>query len=185
MNFETSMYSEAIALVEPSRRPHVEGCIAEAMKLAAHWGSDPEQAGIAALLHDCTKKLTRTEHLNLCKEYGIMTETLERYGTKPLHALTGSVLAKVRFGVQDPVADAIRWHTTGRAAMSMLEKILYLADYIEPTRDFDGVGPVREMAYMDINRALRIALGNTICEICSLGRPICPDTLEAYNYFLL
>ena len=134
---------KAYAWLKPKRIAHVAGCESEAVKLAMRWGEDPETAAEAGILHDITKKLNFEEQLILCGKYGIINDNLELGSPKLLHAKTGAALARDLFGVSDRVYNAIRWHTTGKPDMTLLEKIIYLADYIEPTRDFPGVEKLR------------------------------------------
>ena len=130
---------KAYAYLKPKRIAHVAGCESEAVRLAMRWGEDPETAAEAGILHDITKKLNFDEQLILCGKYDIINDNLELKSPKLLHAKTGAALARDLFGVSDRVYEAIRWHTTGKPDMTLLEKIIYLADYIEPTRDFPGV----------------------------------------------
>lgn len=145
---------KAFAHLDEKRVPHVRGCEQEAVRLAERWGADTGLAAEAAILHDITKKVQGAGQLHLCEKYGIITDVDEKANTKLLHAKTGAALARVLFGVCDEVYSAIVWHTTGRAGMSLLEKLIYIADYIEPTRDFEGVETLRRLAYLDLNAAL-------------------------------
>lgn len=145
---------KAYAKLNPKRVPHVAGCEEEAVKLARRWGADEENAREAAILHDITKNLNLADQLLLCDKYGIITDNLEKKDAKLLHAKTGAAVAKHEFSVSEEVYRAIYWHTTGKEDMSLLEKIVYMADYIEPTRDFDGVERLRELAYKDLHGAL-------------------------------
>lgn len=169
--------------LEPRRVSHVAGCESEAVSLARRWGEVPERAATAAILHDITKKFRFEEQLHLCREYGMICSNGELEHPRILHAITGAALAKARFGVSDAVAGAIRWHTTGRPDMTLLEKILYLADYIEPTRDFPGVEGPRALAYRDLDAALALALRNTLDELRELGEEPFIDTVEAYRWY--
>ena len=174
---------KAYAWLEPRRIAHVAGCESEAVMLAKHWGEDPELAAEAGILHDITKKLSWDEQLNLCEKYGIINDQAERNTPSILHAKTGAAVARDLFGVDDRVYEAIRWHCTGKPDMSLLEKIVWLADYIEPTRDFPGVDKVRTLAYEDIDRALAEALGMTLAHIRNKGREPYKDTAEAYQWY--
>lgn len=176
-------YDRATEFVAPSRRPHVEGCIAEAIRLSEFWGADTGRAAMAALLHDITKSEGFDGQLKLLKKYGIIAGTVDKSAVKPLHAITGAAVARDMFCADGQVEAAIRWHTTGRAEMTLLEKVIYIADYIEPTRDFEGVEDVRALAYRDLDLALFTALRNTVIEVCSASRPLSPETVEAYNYY--
>ncbi len=140
--------------LDEKRVPHVRGCEQEAARLAERWGADRKLAAEAGILHDITKKLNGSEQLLLCEEYGIITDVDEKANVKLLHSKTGAAFARDKFGICDEVYSAIWWHTTGHADMTLLEKIIYIADYIEPTRDFEGVDELRSLAYKDIDAAL-------------------------------
>jgi nicotinate-nucleotide adenylyltransferase len=153
----------------PGRIPHVKGCEAEAVKLARRYGADEDEAREAAILHDITKALTLEDQLQLCRNYDIMTDAVEQAEVKLLHSKTGAAIARDQFGVSDRVSNAICWHTTGREDMTLLEKIIYIADYIEPTRDFEGVDDLRRLAYTDLDQALVTGLQMSIDDMKSRG----------------
>lgn len=161
------------------RVPHVRGTEETAAWLAERYGADVEQARRAAILHDITKYKTYDEQLKLVEEYDMMLDDLTLENDKLLHAKTGAAIAAAEYGAGDDIASAIFWHTTGRANMTLLEKIIYLADFIEPTRDFEGVEPVRELAPKDLDQALCLALEQTIEEKLQEGSTIHPDTQQA------
>ena len=164
--------------------PHVLGTEQEAVRLVRRYGGDENQARIAALLHDCTKKLDMPEQLALCAEYGIELDELERKALKLLHSKTGAAIARGVFGVEDAVYDAIWYHTTGKPDMTRLEKIIYLADYIEPSRDFDGVEELRRAVYEDLDHGLLMGLTMTIQEMEEMGNPVHHLTRDARDYLL-
>lgn len=159
----------AYAYLKPKRIPHVAGCEQEASKLALRWGEDPGDAAEAGILHDITKKLSMDEQLILAEKYGIVFDKFERENIKLTHAVTGAALSKELFGVPERIYSAIRWHTTGRADMTLLEKIIYIADYIEPTRDFEGVERLRQLAYEDIDSAMALGLRMSLEELRQSG----------------
>ena len=172
----------AMSYLKPKRMPHVLGTAEEAARLARRYGADETQARVAGLLHDCTKKLDMAEQLALCGQYGIVLDPLEQKALKLLHAKTGAAIARHVYGVDDAVYQAILYHTTGRAGMSLLEKILYLADYIEPSREFANdpdVVRLRETVYEDLDRGLLLGLIMTIDEMVGMGNPVHHDTLDA------
>ena len=172
----------AMSYLKPKRMPHVLGTAEEAARLARRYGADETQARVAGLLHDCTKKLDMAEQLALCGQYGIVLDPLEQKALKLLHAKTGAAIARHVYGVDDGVYQAILYHTTGRAGMSLLEKILYLADYIEPSREFANdpdVVRLRETVYEDLDRGLLLGLTMTIDEMVGMGNPVHHDTLDA------
>ncbi len=169
----------ALSYLKYRRIPHVLGTEQEAIRLAERYGGDVEKARVAALLHDCTKKLDMTAQLALCRQYGIQLDAMEQQALKLLHAKTGAALARDVFGVDEEICRAIWWHTTGHANMTLLEKILYLADYIEPSRDFPGVEALRKACYEDLDAGLLMGLEMTVREMTEMGNPVHPATLEA------
>lgn len=169
----------ALSYLKHKRIPHVLGTEQEAIRLAERYGADVEKARVAALLHDCTKRLDMEEQLALCRQYGIQLDALEQQALKLLHAKTGAAIARDVFGVDDEIYRAIWWHTTGHAGMTLLEKIMYLADYIEPSRDFPGVDKLRAVCYKDLDEGLLMGLEMTIEEMTSMGNPVHHATIEA------
>ena len=174
----------ALSFLKPKRMPHVLGTEHEAAVLARRYGADVTSARIAALLHDCTKKLSMEEQLALCEQYGIALDELERKNLKLLHAKTGAAIARDLFGVSDEIYWAIYWHTTGKADMTKLEKVIYLADYIEPSRDFPGVEKLCRAVHADLEHGLLMALEDSIEEMRQRGNPVHPNTVEARDYLL-
>ena len=169
----------ALSYLKHKRIPHVLGTEQEAIRLAERYGADVEKARRAALLHDCTKKLDMEEQLALCRRYGIQLDELEQKALKLLHSKTGAAIARDVFGVDDDIYSAIWYHTTGHAGMTKLEKIIYLAVYIEPSRDFPGVDKLRKVCYEDLDRGLLMGLEMTIEEMTSMGNPVHHATIEA------
>ena len=169
----------ALSYLKHKRIPHVLGTEQEAVRLAERYGADVEKARVAALLHDCTKKLTMEEQMELCRKYGIQLDELEQKALKLLHAKTGAAIARDVFGVDDDIYTAIWYHTTGHANMTKLEKIIYLADYIEPSRDFPGVEELRSVCYEDLDKGLLKGLEMTIEEMTAMGNPVHHATIEA------
>ncbi len=174
----------ALSYLKPKRMPHVLGTEQEAVRLTRRYGGDETQARIAALLHDCTKKLNMAQQLELCEQYNIALDELEQTALKLLHSKTGAAIARSVFGVEDAVYDAIFYHTTGKPDMTRLEKIIYLADYIEPTRDFPGVDELRKTVYEDLDKGLLMGLTMTIREMEAMGNPVHHMTRDARDYLL-
>lgn len=163
------------------RYEHSLGVERAAIWLAEKYGGDPEKAGVAAILHDITKHLSPQEQLNLCEKYGIIPCTVEKSEPKMLHGKTAAAIARAEYGMPEDVCTAIACHTTGRHGMTILDKILYLADYIEETRDFPGVDKARKLAKHDIDRALLYCYDQTLIELVERGKLIHSDTIAAYN----
>jgi len=170
---------KAHEMLNPLRIPHVDACEAEAVRLAERWGVDSDDAREAAILHDITKKLDFSQNMCIIAEHSLNIDMFRSNEEKLLHSITGALLAQSVFGVSDAVADAIRWHTTGRANMSMLEKVIYIADYIESTRDFKEVEDLRKVAYEDIDNAMISGLEITVNDLRARGIPVNTATLEA------
>ena len=172
----------ALSYLKAKRCAHVLGTAATAVKLAEKYGADAHRAEVAGLLHDCTKKLSMAEQLALCERYGIVLDELEKKALKLLHAKTGAALARDVFGVDDEIYNAILWHTTGKPNMTVLEKVIYLADFIEPTRDFPGVDTLRRTVWEDLDRGLLMGLEMAVEEMQEMGSPIHVNTLTARDY---
>ena len=174
---------QSYAYLSPKRIPHVQGCEWEAVRLAKRWGESEEDAAEAGILHDITKKLVLSEQLILSEKYGIINDTYETANVKLLHAKTGAALARDLFNISDRVYSAIRWHTTGKPDMTLLEKIIYMADYIEPNRDFPGVDKLRKLAYEDLDAAMVLELKMSLEDIRSYGAEPYEVTVSAYEWY--
>ena len=162
---DEKMRRDILSRLHGYRYEHSLGVERCAIALAKKYGGDPALAGAAGILHDITKHLSPQEQLNLCEKYGIIPCTV----------------ARREYHMPDEVCDAIACHTTGRAKMTILDKILYLADYIEETRDFPGVEKARELAKTSMDRALLYCYDQTLIELITRGKLIHSDTIAAYN----
>ena len=169
----------SLSLHLPKRVPHVVGCSQTAVELARRYGENETDAKRAGILHDITKLLSGTEQLKLCEKYAIMISNLERQTPKLLHAKTGAAVAKYIFGENEAVCQSIFWHTTGRAEMTTLEKIIYLADYVEPNRDFSGVETLRRLAAEDLDAAMCLGLQMTLQQLKARNLEINVNSLAA------
>lgn len=167
-----------VRLLNPNRVRHVLGCRDTAVELARRWGADENDAARAGMLHDITKALDGPLQLTVCQEYGKILDAFSRKYPKTLHALTGSLVAERIFGENPQVVEAIRNHTTGRAEMGLLETIIYVADYMEPNRDFPGVEKLRELAFSDIYAALKLGLRMTLDHLARQGSEVSPETQQ-------
>ena len=171
-----------ISLLNPNRVAHVLGCRDTAVELARRWGADETDAARAGILHDITKAIDGPLQLTLCAAYGKILSDFSRKYPKTLHALTGSLVAERIFGENEAVVSAIRHHTTGKADMNLLEMIIYVADYMEPNRDFPGVEQLRQMAYSDIQGALKLGLEMTLEHLKRQGSEVSPESREALRF---
>ncbi len=171
-----------VSLLKPNRVAHVLGCRDTARELARRWGADEQDAARAGLLHDITKALSAPLQLQVCRTYGVSLSRFASQNPKTLHALTGSLVAQRIFGENPRVVAAICSHTTGKPDMNTLEKIIYVADYMEPNRDFPGVEQLRSLAYTDLDGALQLGLEMTISMLKQQGREISPESREALDW---
>lgn len=176
----TNNREELVALlgknVKGEKFQHSLGVEQTALKLAERFGVCRERAGLAGLLHDITKQM---DNVKLARKYGIIS-----LSDKTLHGPVAACWLKEQGITEDAeVLTAIKYHTTGRADMSLLEKIIYIADYIEPARDFEGVEKVRRAAEQDIDRAMLMGIVMSLEDILQKGSLIDPDSVAAYNYF--
>lgn len=176
--------AKALSFVSERRQPHVLGTAETAVKLARAFGADETAAWRAALLHDCTKRFSHDEQLKFCEECGIILSQSDLASPAIIHAITGAEFARRNFDITEDEYNAIRWHATGRAGMSPLEKTVYLADYIEPTRTYDFCIRAREIAETDAEAALLADATCTILLLIEQKQPIHPKTIEMYNDLL-
>ena len=171
-----------IGLLNPNRVRHVLGCRDTAVELAKRWGADTVDAARAGMLHDVTKALDGPLQLTLCRAYGTLLDDFSKKYPKTLHALTGSLVAERIFGENKAVVSAIRHHTTGKADMNVLEAIIYVADYMEPNRDFPGVEELRALAFSDLQAALKLGLEMTLVHLKNQGSEVSPESRQALDW---
>ncbi|KHD35136.1 phosphohydrolase [Clostridium acetobutylicum] len=167
------------------RYKHSLGVMDTAVRLAGIYNEDTEKARIAGLVHDCAKKLPGEKIIEICTNEGYELGDEDIRNSYLLHGLAGRILAKKIIGIDDEdVLNAIEFHTTGRPNMSLLEKIIYIADYIEPGREFKGVDELRKAADEDLNKALLMSFDNTIKFVIDKGGFLHHNTIEARNYLI-
>ncbi|MBF7097219.1 bis(5'-nucleosyl)-tetraphosphatase (symmetrical) YqeK [Alkalibacter mobilis] len=173
-------------MISHKRYVHTLGVVESAIDLADRYGCDIEKTRIAALCHDCAKNLTREELLEKSERYGLDLDEIVFYETQLMHGPVGSAIAKFELGIDDEeIISAISHHTTGKKEMGLLEKIIYLSDFIEPGRDYTGVEELRKLSMVDLDRALIMAFDNTIRYVLSLNSVLHPNTIEARNNLIM
>ncbi|WP_274651981.1 bis(5'-nucleosyl)-tetraphosphatase (symmetrical) YqeK [Paenibacillus humicola] len=184
MNRNTMM--EAVRAEMPERRwAHTLGVMETAVKLAERFGGDPEKADRAAILHDVAKYWPTARMETIIRGQGLPADLLD-YDKELWHAPVGAFVAERDYGVSDhQVLDAIRYHTSGRERMTLLDKIVCLADYMEPGRDFPGVHKIRELAEHSLEKALIAGFDSTISYLLAQGKRIYPLTVAARNDLIL
>ncbi|MBI0576419.1 bis(5'-nucleosyl)-tetraphosphatase (symmetrical) YqeK [Neobacillus cucumis] len=177
--------NEALKVVKEQltdhRYQHTLGVMETAIILAKQVGADEKKAELAAIFHDYAKFRPKEEMREIILTQGFPQDLLE-YNAELWHAPAGAYLVEKEAGITDTeVLTAIRYHTSGRIGMSLLEKVIYLADYIEPGRHFPGVEEVREMAKENLDKALIKSIQNTISFLLKKNQPIYPETFQTYN----
>lgn len=157
-----------------------------AVKLASLYGVETEKAEKAAFYHDCGKIKDDTLLLQKAREFNIQLDDYMKESHELIHAPLGSKMSEEIYGIKDrDILNAIKYHTTGKEDMNMLEKIIYMADYVEPMRTFAGVEDIREMAFKDIDKALFMALDSTIIFLIEKRKLIQPKTIIARNKLII
>ena len=176
---------ERMAELLPEKRlTHCLGVERAAIELAKRFGVDAEKAGLAGLLHDYAKKLSDQEFLDLIDRYQLDPD-LKNWGNNVWHGMVGIYKIQEDLGIKDAeILRAIKIHTVGSATMSELDKVVYVADYIEHNRDFPGVDKARDLAQRSLNQAVAYETARTVEHLARKGMPIYPQTLETYNAFV-
>lgn len=170
---------------DEKRYEHTLGVAFTAASLAMRYGADVKQAQVAGLLHDCAKCMTNEERLSICKKNKLEVTPVEKANPFLLHAKVGAFLAKEKYGIQDEeILSAVCCHTTGRPNMTLLEKIVFTADYIEPSRKTaPNLDEVRTMAFQNLDIALCKILSDTLNYLDTVDQEIDPMTKETYHYY--
>lgn len=171
--------------LKESRLRHSLSVSETAVALATKYGEDIDKARIAGLVHDCVKNMKDAQLIEVARLHEIQLDEIYLQNPSILHGLVGSIIAREVMGIEDEdILSAIRYHTTGRKNMSILEKIIYIADYIEPLRKFNGVEELRSLSEMDLDAAVIQSLENTIKYVIIQKQLLHTDTVEARNYLL-
>ncbi|SFU35230.1 bis(5'-nucleosyl)-tetraphosphatase (symmetrical) YqeK [Butyrivibrio sp. M55] len=171
--------------LKPDRYDHTLGVAYTSASLAMVHGANVEKALIAGFLHDCAKCLSHEEQLSICEKNNIEVTDVERRNHSLLHAKAGIYIASTKYEVRDPeILNAIRYHTTGRENMSLLEKIVYIADFIEPNRKpLDDMNIIRKEAFEYLDKCLAHILHNSIIYLRTIGKECDDTTMKAYEFY--
>lgn len=178
---------QAIKLVRPrlgeKRWEHTLNVRDAAVKLAKRYGADQEKAAVAAILHDSCKELSKGEMLQILEDNATMSENAVRRPSPVWHGICAAVVAQTQWGVEDEeILSAIRCHTTGKPGMSLLDKIIYLADMISKERDYPGVDDLRKESKKNLDSAVLLGLKRTVDFVREGNRPVDPMSVAAYEY---
>lgn len=182
-------YDEIVKKLEKrlssKRFKHSQGVAETAVALAKRFGGDPLKARLAGILHDCAREVPRNTLLQTAEAFGIVLGDIERLEPALVHAKLGAKIAQAEYGVNDvEILQAIALHTTGGPSMTLLDKIIYLADFIEPGRTYPGVDNLRLLADTDLDRAVLAACDQTIRFLLEERGLLHPDTIEGRNALL-
>lgn len=167
------------------RYKHTMGVLEMARRLAERYGADVSKVELSALLHDCGKDMDSRELLEYVRSNRVELDEIEAKQLELAHGVIGAHLARAEFGVDDTeVLSAIRFHTTGKTDMTLVEKIVYLADFIEEGRKYPGVQLLRELSFEDLDSAILLSFDNTIKHVISQKKILHTRTVEARNFIL-
>lgn len=171
--------------LKQGRYIHSVGVMYTAMNLAMRYGISIHDAGVAGILHDCAKGMNNEELIKYCRDNNIELTEDEKENYSLIHSKAGAYMATDKYKISDEgILNAIRYHTTGRPAMTKLEQIIYVADYIEPGRkEIPGLDEVRKQVYLDIDYACALILGNTIEYLENEGKNVGNISIKAYDYY--
>ncbi len=185
---ENEMLAKLKATQHERRFNHTLGVVCEAERLAPKFGVDVEKAKLTALLHDCAKNLDEAmgeDFFVLCQKYGVKLDECARNESALVHAFLGAAVAYKEYGIEDnEILEAIYYHTTARANMTPLEKLIYIADMTEPGRTIEQAKEIRRLVEEDIDEALIYAIGCSIKHVIKKGTLIHPDSVHALNYLI-
>lgn len=172
--------------IDDSRFEHTLGVMYTCAALAMRYEYDLEKAMLAGLLHDCAKCMPNAKKLKMAEKHHLEISSLERKNPFMLHAKLGAFLAKKKYDIEDEeILNAIRWHTTGRPDMTLLDKIVYVSDYIEPRRDkAPNLPKIRQLAFMDLDQALIKILEDTLGYLGDSAEHVDAMTKKTYDYYM-
>ena len=183
---DTEKYLKYLDNLSEFRRVHSLNVAEEAVRYAKKYGADVEKARIAGLLHDVTKETDGETQLKIIENGGIMLSELEKASPKLWHAISGACYVRDVIGIDDEdILNAIRYHTTGRAGMSQLEKLVFLADFTSAERDYPDIDVIRAHAENSLEEGMLYGIKFTLNRLVGRDALISPDALEAYNDILL
>lgn len=168
------------------RYKHSVNVAKEAVRLAKKYGADEEKAAIAGILHDITKENTKEEQLQIMTDGGIILDDVQKISSKLWHGISGSVYMRDKLDITDEdILNAVKYHTTGRAGMSVLEKVIFVADFTSEERDYSGIRTIRKKANKSLEEAMLYGLQFTLKDLSKRALIIHPDALACYNEIVI
>ncbi len=181
----TALTAKLRANLSEHRYIHTLATADTARALAEKYGADPQKAYLAGLLHDCAKDIPFDRQVDMAREYGIAVDEIMLLAPHIIHAPLGAELAVREYGLEDKeIYTAIACHTTGRENMNILDKVLFVADLIEPNRDYIGIDEIRALAYKDFDAALLMSFDKVIAFVLYGKGLLHPATVKARNYLI-
>ncbi len=176
----------AKTVLSEKRFVHTANVAEEAKRLATVWGADADKAYLAGIIHDIAKEIPKSQALGTLTKYGYTPDETEKQNAELLHGKLAAYIVRDKFGIDDDeVLSAVSYHTTGRPGMSLLEKIIYVADFTEPARNYPEADEIRKLVDQNIDKAVLYQADMVIKFIIDKGRPLHTDTVNTRNYFLL
>lgn len=175
---------ELKGILTEKRYIHSLGTMKKARELAVAYGEDEEKAAFAGLIHDIAKEKSKEEILEYVKKNNIQMDEIEEKQLGLMHAKLGASIAKEKYNADEKVQKAILYHTTGNIKMDRFAKIIYLADKLEENRNYEGVEELREIAKVDLDKAILITIDFVLEKSIRLKRLIHPNTIEIRNYII-
>ena len=172
-------------VLDSKRYEHTQGVAYTSAALAMRYGEDVQKAELAGLLHDCAKCLDNEKKIHICKKHNITISDAEFKNPFLLHAKVGGYLTKEKYKIDDEdIINAVTYHTTGRPGMSLLEKIVYIADYIEPGRNHaSNLDEIRRLCFFDLDEALLKILEDILLHLRESKKEIDPMTQMTYEFY--
>jgi predicted HD superfamily hydrolase involved in NAD metabolism len=172
--------------LKSERFDHTLGVAYTAANMAAIFDTDTQKALVAGYLHDCAKNLDHDEQIKICKKNGVEVSDVERRNPSLIHAKAGMCLARTKYGIEDEeILNAIRWHTTGHPGMTTLEKIVFIADFIEPNRKpLEHMDIIRKEAFRDLDKCMLLILRDTLNYLKNIDKECDSMTQDTYEYYL-
>ena len=172
--------------LKSDRFDHTLGVAYTAANMAAIFDADNQEALIAGYLHDCAKNLDHEDQIRICKKNGVEITEVERRNPSLIHAKAGMCLARTKYGIEDEeILNAIRWHTTGHPGMTTLEKIVFIADFIEPNRKpLEHMDIIRKEAFRDLDACMLLILRDTLNYLKNIDKECDSMTQDTYEYYL-
>ncbi len=186
LDISKKMRKEMQDVLKADRFDHTLGVAYTAANMAAVHDADIQKALIAGYLHDCAKNLDHDEQIRICKKYGVEVSDVERRNPSLIHAKAGMCLAEHKYDIDDEeILGAIRWHTTGHPDMTKLEKVVFIADFIEPNRKpLEHMDEIRKEAFRDLDRCMLLILRDTLNYLRNIDKECDQMTNDTYEYYL-